>query len=99
MDLGYCGRALSNTGRHSFNRPGSDIADREDAGAARLQRQLRRLAGYNEAFIIQSDATIEPLGVRIGADEKEHMLRIDLPAISGIVMSGRRDGEPPVFVR
>ena len=82
MNLRNGGCAFSDSCSYALYRPLANVTDSEDAAAARLQRQLRCLAGQDETFVIQRDAAVEPLGVGIGANEEEHMLRIDLPALT-----------------
>jgi hypothetical protein len=73
VDLGDRGGSFSDTRRHTFDRSRPRIADGENTWTAGFQRQARRAAGRNEAFLIQGDTAIEPLGVWIGADEQEHI--------------------------
>ena len=82
MDLGDRGGPFSDTRRDTLDRSRPRIADGENTGTAGLQRQARGLASRDEAFFIQGNAAIEPLGVGIGADEQEHMLRLQRPAIA-----------------
>src|SRR6266568_5264600 len=68
---------LADRGGDALDRAGAHVADGEDAGAARLQRMLRRpalLAGAHEALVVQRHrAAREPAGIWIGADEEKQM--------------------------
>ena len=98
MNLRDGGCAFSDSCSYALYRPLANVADSEDAAAARLQRQLRCLAGQDETFVIQRDAAVEPLGVGIGANEEEHMLRIDLPAITCLLTRRRTLSKSPLGV-
>ena len=63
MNLRDGGCAFSDSCSYALYRPLANVTDSEDAAAARLQRQLRCLAGQDETFVIQRDAAVEPLGV------------------------------------
>ncbi len=70
-------RAFADRGSDAFDRFGADVADGENAAAARLQRMAIAagiFAGQYKAFGVERDARAgEPVGIRIGADEQEQM--------------------------
>ena len=63
------GRAFSDACCHALDRSRPCIADGENSGTAGFQRQARCVSGRDEAFLIQGNTAIEPLGVWIGANE------------------------------
>src|ERR1700694_3320165 len=81
MDLRNDGGTFSNRGRDALGRARANIADREHAGVARLERK-GRVAGracvvgevqarQHEALVVQRNAAPEPGGVGIRTDEEE----------------------------
>src|SRR5262245_60000461 len=70
-------RAFTDAGRDAFDRAGADVADREDAAAARFELTVAVAevgSGHHEAFRVELHVGLrEPRGVRRGADEEKEM--------------------------
>jgi hypothetical protein len=77
MDLSYSSGTFADARGHTLCRPRAYVSDRENTRTACLQRSSWADSGRNEAFIVERDATVEPLSVRIGPDEQKQVLRID----------------------
>jgi len=77
-------RTFAHASGDSFDRPRPDIADCEDAGAAGLESPMGRLAGHDEAAVIQRDSAIDPGRVGFGTDEQEEKARGDVPLLGRI---------------
>jgi hypothetical protein len=79
VDLRHDGGALTYGGSHALGRAGPHVADGKDAALARLERLdgARRLGarspGDHEALPVHRNAAVEPVRVRIGADEKKDL--------------------------
>jgi hypothetical protein len=71
MNLCNYSSTLTDRCGHPFRRSGAHIADGKNTGAARLQRQPRRIAGQYEPLVVQDDASIEPTSVGIGAGKQK----------------------------
>ena len=79
MNLRHDGGAFPYRRGDTLGRTSPHVANGENAGPACLKRQKRagvlfgaRIAVTSsdyESFVVQRDATIEPCGVRVGADE------------------------------
>jgi hypothetical protein len=73
MDLGDNRCALAHCRRDTLGRTGADIANGEDAGATGFERK-RALPGNHESRAVGVRAALQPLCVRICADEQEEGL-------------------------
>jgi hypothetical protein len=73
VDEAHDHRSVVDRGGATFDRSRANIADREDAGHARLQDALGAgpLAREDEAVVIERNRATEPVGVRCGSEEEE----------------------------
>ena len=73
-------RTFTDRRSHPLDRTGANIADREDAGASRLQLSAIRTrvrAGQHKSLGIEGHAgSGEPIGIWIGAYKKEQVVYI-----------------------
>src|SRR5207302_7212465 len=100
MNLRDSGSAFADRAADTLHRTGAHIADCENAGHARLQRSGhvirvvtgRLLTGPHKAMQVDRDATaLQPAGLRIRADKKEHMTnRVFFFDTGSIVAPGHR---------
>ena len=82
MKVLYDDRALADRRRDALHGVGPDVADRKDAGNARLVVRPR----LDEAPLVALDLWRQPLGPRLGPNEYEEAVRRD-----GLVPSGARN--------
>ena len=74
--------------------PGRLVSSGRTAATAALRCATSR-AGHDEALVIERDAAVEPVGVRIGADEQEEMAQRDRRAFRPLrAVAEHRAGEP-----
>jgi ELWxxDGT repeat protein len=85
VDLSYHSGTFTDPGRHALHRPAPYVSDRKDTGAAGPQRQLQIVPGCDETLAVQTDPPIEPLRVRVSADEQEHVLCVDSLCVAALV--------------
>jgi hypothetical protein len=72
LDEAHDHRSLADRGRATFDRSRANIADREDAGHARVEDALDagRPAREYEVVIVEREGGAEPVGVRCGSEEE-----------------------------
>src|SRR3954454_19994522 len=92
MDRLHHDGSLPHAGGDALDRAGAHVADRVDAGLRRRERRWQRLAalvppGSDEAALVQLEAAVEPLGVRLGADHDEDVADAPRLALAGVAVS------------
>src|SRR6516164_8912585 len=87
----------------AFGRVAADIADCENPRDAGLQSvtlcagqvPLTRRARHYVPLLIQLDTSVEPRGIRFGADEREQLPGRYLARSAGYPVANRHRGEAP----
>ena len=77
MDLSHGSGTFADARGHTLCRARAHVSDRKNTRTACLQWPSWANSGRNEAFVVERDATVKPLSVRIGPDEQKQVLRID----------------------
>ena len=100
MDQPHHHRAFAHRGGDPLDRTVPNVADRKDAGKTGLQQQRSPIAhgghlrpGDDEAILGDLQTLVEPVGVRLGADEGEQAARhqLGLLAVRGLEHHGLQD--------